>query len=813
MTVEEYHNRFQELSEYLSDLNMGHEMLAVKFEKGLSTEIKKRLVVGEPTTVEEVYQRAGHAERISDMLKEEKKGKGEKRKAKTVSESGATSKKPHYNQFKSYSTSGVSLSKGQNYNGGSYQKAGNGGNQASSAKPTASAITVQNNAKSSGKLFMMGKEAAKNDAHVITGTFLVNSIPSFVLFDSGATHTFISSEHARTLALSNYEEIKDDVLIPFGESVKCQKVYRGVSILVGEVMFFANLIDFPLGGSEIILGMDWLSAYRAHIDCYQNKVSVRGPKGVMVSYKGFLVKPKMKLISTVTLNSCLRKGCPMILCHIWDTSIETTSATDIAVVNEFTDVFPEEILGLPPKRDLDFNVELKRGTGPISKSPYRMAPKELEELKKQLEELLDKGDDILVYSKNREEHAEHLRIVLQTLRDNQLYAKLSKCEFWLEKVAFLGFVKDFSKIAKPLTALMRKENRFTWDEAYETEFLTLKERLASAPILALPEGTENFELKPYEENYPTRDLELGTVVFAINLWRHYFYWATFKVFSDHKSPKYIITQKDLNMRQRRWIELIGDYDMEIMYHEGKANVDADALSRKSVHALCMAMSQVKLRDEIEKKGIYVIQKGDVVSDLTIEPELYADIREKQVVESRLAGWRGNVEKVESPRFQIHSDGSLRFNGRWCVPYDEELKQNIITEAHNTPYSELQNLLGTTLNMSTAFHPATDGQTERTIQTLEDMLRACILEFGGSCIGMAPFKALYGRKWRSHVCWDDVTDAVVLRPQMLQEMVEQVHVIRQKMKAAQDRQKSYDDLKRSDIKFAVGDKVLLKVSPI
>ncbi|XP_074293310.1 putative mitochondrial protein AtMg00860 [Silene latifolia] len=145
-------------------------------------------------------------------------------------------------------------------------------------------------------------------------------------------------------------------------------------------------------------------------------------------------------------------------------------------------------------------------------------------------------DDILVYSKTKEEHEEHLRIVLQTLRDNQFYAKLSKCEFWLERVAFLGhviskkgvvvdpskiealsrwespknvaeirsflglagyyqrFVKDFSKIARPLTALMRKDNRFKWDESCETAFLTLKERLTAVLILTLPNGSENLEV-------------------------------------------------------------------------------------------------------------------------------------------------------------------------------------------------------------------------------------------------------------------------------------------------------------------------------
>ncbi|XP_074277374.1 uncharacterized protein LOC141601012 [Silene latifolia] len=137
--------------------------------------------------------------------------------------------------------------------------------------------------------------------------------------------------------------------------------------------------------------MDWLGKYDARIDYRQKKVSLKGPKGVRVSYKGFVVRPKCKFIVVMTLKSCLRKKCPLILFQVRDRRAEQLTTSDIPVVGEFSDVFPEEIPGLSPKRDIDFNVELKPGTCPISKAPYRMASKELEELKKQLHYLLDKG--------------------------------------------------------------------------------------------------------------------------------------------------------------------------------------------------------------------------------------------------------------------------------------------------------------------------------------------------------------------------------------------------------------------------------------
>ncbi|KAL4010566.1 hypothetical protein IC575_030067 [Cucumis melo] len=250
-------------------------------------------------------------------------------------------------------------------------------------------------------------------------------------------------------------------------------------------------------------------------------------------------------------------------------------------------------------------------------------------------------DDILIYFKTEAEHEKHLRMVLQTLRDNKLYAKFSKCEFWLKQVSFLGhvvskagvsvdpakieavtswtrpsivsevrsflglagyyrrFVENFSRIATPLTQLTRKGAPFVWSKACEDSFQNLKQKLVTAPVLTVPDDSGSFviysdaskkglgcilmqqgkvvayasrQLKSHEQNYPTHDLELAAVVFALKIWRHYLYGKKIQIFTDHKSLKYFFTQKELNMRQRRWLELVKDYDCEILYHPGKANV-------------------------------------------------------------------------------------------------------------------------------------------------------------------------------------------------------------------------------------------------
>nr|GEX30810.1 putative reverse transcriptase domain-containing protein [Tanacetum cinerariifolium] len=184
------------------------------------------------------------------------------------------------------------------------------------------------------------------------------------------------------------------------------------------------------------------------------------------------------------------------------------------------------------------------------------------------------------------------------------------------------FIEGFSKIAKPMTKLTQKKVNFEWGDKQEAAFQLLKQKLCSAPILALPEGSKDFivycdasikglgtvlmqrekvisyasrQLKIHEENYTTHDLELGAVVFALKIWRHYLYGTKCTVFTDHKSLQHILDQKELNMRQRRWLELLSDYDCEIHYHPWKANVVANALSRKEqgplrVRALVMTIS-------------------------------------------------------------------------------------------------------------------------------------------------------------------------------------------------------------------------------
>ncbi|GJU32142.1 putative reverse transcriptase domain-containing protein [Tanacetum coccineum] len=256
---------------------------------------------------------------------------------------------------------------------------------------------------------------------------------------------------------------------------------------------------------------------------------------------------------------------------------------------------------------------------------------------------------------------------------------------------YARFIEGFSKIAKPLTKLTQKNKNYIWGEEQESAFQLLKQKLCEAPILALPEGNDNFviycdaslqglgavlmqrekviayasrQLKPHEENYTTHDLELGAVIFALKIWRHYLYGTKCTVFTDHKSLQHILRQKELNMRQRRWLELLADYDCEICYHPGKANVVADALSRKK------RIKPLRVRALI----------------LTVHPKLPSQILEAQNEALKEENVKNKNLRGMDKSFEIRPDGTRCIKNRSWLPLFGGLRDLIMHESHKSKYS-------------------------------------------------------------------------------------------------------------------------------
>jgi hypothetical protein len=364
-------------------------------------------------------------------------------------------------------------------------------------------------------------------------------------------------------------------------------------------------------------------------------------------------------------------------------------------------------------------------------------------------------DDILAYSRSEEEHEKHLHLVLQKLREHKLYAKLSKCEFCLKQVAFLGhiiskggmyvdpskvqdvlswnalmsvsdiwsflrlaryyrrFIERFLKISKPMTVLLEKDKNFEWTPAREASFQELKKRLMTTLILVMLDMEKSFsiycdasgqrlwcvlmqdghvvayaswQLRKHEAHYPTHDLELATIVHALKIWRHYLMGKRCDLYTDHKSLKYIFTQMNLNLRQRRWLELIMDYDLGINYHPVKVNVVADALSRRShVSQLVVDSMPFELCEEFDKLNLRIVANTEAM-EMEVGSNLLQEIRKGQVEDEKIQEIKHNMKEEKSSGFLEDEKEVLWYKGRICVPNVKGLKDKILHEAHESAYS-------------------------------------------------------------------------------------------------------------------------------
>ncbi|GJT39100.1 putative reverse transcriptase domain-containing protein [Tanacetum coccineum] len=838
-----------------------------------------------------------------------------------------------------------------------------------------------------GKAYVMGGGDANPDSNVIKGTFLLNNHYDSMIFDSGADRSFMSTTFSTLLDVTpDTLDVSYAIELADGRISETNTVLTGCTNHHAMIVCDEKIVRIPYGDEVLIVQGD------------------RDGKGE---------KSKLSIISCTKTQKYIKRGCLIFLARVMKKEtkdkLEEKRLKDVPTIRDF----PEDLPGLPPTRQVEFQINLVPGAAHVARVPYRLASLELQELSTQLQELSDKGfirpssspwgspiffvkkkdgsfrmcidyrelkklivknryplsriddlfdqlqgssvyskidlrsgyhqlrvhdedisktafrtrygnyefqvmpfgltnapavfvdmmnrvckpyldkfvivfiDDILIYSKSKEEHAEHLKLILELLKKEELYAKFSKCEFWLLKVQFLGHVIDSEGIhvdpakIESIKDWASPKNPTEIRQFLEAAFQLLKKKLYSAPILALPEGSENFkvyynasrkglgtvlmqrekviayasrQLKIHEKNYTTHDLELGAVILEAQV--------EAKKEENYGTEDLCGMIKKLEPRadgtlclnRRSWIPCRGNLRELIMHESHK--------SKYSVHP-----GSDKMYQDLKKLYLWPNIKAEIatyVSKCLTCAKVKAECRKPSglLVQPVIPVWKWeNITMdfvTKLPKTSTGQDTiwvivdrltkSAHFLPMKETDSMEKLTRQYLKEVvsrHGVPVSiifdrdskftshfwkSLNEALGTQLDMSTAYHPQTDGQSERTIQTLEDMLRACVMDFGKgwdrhlplvkfsynnsyhTSIKAAPFEALYGRKCRSPICWAEVGDAQLTGPEIIHETTEKIIQIKKRIQAARDRQKSYADRRRKPLEFEVGDKVMLKVSP-
>nr|GEW41521.1 putative reverse transcriptase domain-containing protein [Tanacetum cinerariifolium] len=637
------------------------------------------------------------------------------------------------------------------------------------------------------RAYAVGTARTNPNSNVVTSTFLLNNRYASSLFNTGANRSFIST------AFSSLIDIIPTTL---------------------DHGYDAELAD-EMGSFDVIIGMDWLVKYHAVIVYDEKLVHVPFDDKILIfhgdgSNNGH--ESRLNIISCTKTQRYLLKGCPIFFSHVTIKGAEDKSKEkqleDVPIVQDFPKVFLKDLPGIPPTRQVEFQINLIPGAAPVARAPYRLAQSEMKELSNQLKELADKG---------------YIRPKLNKLTMKNRYS-LPRTDDLFDQLQGLSVYSKIDLRSGYNQLRVREEDILktafrTRYGHYEFQvmlfgltnapavFMDLMNRkLCSAPILALPEGSKDFVV------YCDASIkELGAVVFALKIWRHYLYETKCTMFTDDKSLRHILDQKELNMRQRRWLELLSDYDCEMRYHPGKANVVADALSRKTVEMKPKNLKSKDVGGDLRTlimyeshKSKYSVHPGfdKIYQDMKLLywwPNMKADIAtyvskcltclrvkaEHQkpsglLVQPEIPQWKWDNITMD---FVTKLPKTQSGNDTIWVAVDRLTKSaHFLSMKETDPMDKLSSLylkeVVTRHGIPVSFicdHDPRNGW-ERHIPLVE-------FSYNNSyhaSIKVVPFKALYGRKCRSPVCWVEVGDAQLTGPELIHETTEKIVEIKQRI---------------------------------
>ncbi|RVW65054.1 Transposon Ty3-I Gag-Pol polyprotein [Vitis vinifera] len=631
MTVAQYEAKFTELSRFSPQLIATEEEKALKFQDGLKPYLKNKISILKLGVYSEVVDRALIVEKDNEELHQYREQQRERNRS-----DGA-----HGNQAQRRSTSGKNQNKGkaaQNLDG-ACPTCGKKHGDRPCYRETGACFGCGKQGHlirdcPENRKFIIGKpkEENKEDKQKPKAQGRV------VLIDPGSTHSFVSVFFAGLLGLP-VASMDFDLIVatPVGDSVVASRMLRNCIVMIGYREMPVDLVLLDLQDFDVILGMDWLASYHASVDCFEKRMTFSIPGQPKFSFEGKHVDRPLRMISVLRASSLLKKGCQGFLASVMSNESDL-KLEDIPIVREYPDVFPEDLPGLPPEREVEFTIDLVPGTGPMSKAPYRMTPVELKELKVQLQELLDKGfirpsvspwGAPVLFVKKKDGSMrlciDYRELNKVTVRNKYPLPRIDDLFDQLQGACV------FSKIALPLTKLTQKGVKFEWSDDCECSFQELKNRLVSTPILTIPLGSGGFVVysDASHQGLGCVLMQHGRVVAYTSRQLKPYERITLLMIWNHKSLKYLFSQKELNMRQRRWIELLKDYDCIIQYHPGKANVVVDALSRKSVGSLAAIRGcQRQLLEELRSLQVHfrVMGLGALVANFRVQPDLVGRIK-------------------------------------------------------------------------------------------------------------------------------------------------------------------------------------------